>query len=268
MKVGIIQNLVTDDISLNIKEMKKQIEQCDADFIVLPEMWNCPYENEIMKTSISYFKESYDMLKETAKQTKKWIVGGTIAYPFKDKIYNTCFVFNDEGKEVASYDKTHLFELHANFTEYTEKEVFSPGNHFTTFDTPWAKVGIIVCYDIRFPEITRLLAKQGCEVICCPACFNYTTGTQHWEMLNRVRALENEVYFLGVGPAHYQYKNFKPYGHSMICNPNGDILVSMEEEIGHSTVDLDLKIVEYTRKKMPFWHVRRNDLYTLKEKEK
>lgn len=265
MKIGVIQNKVSDDILNNIENMKQQLLSMDCDLVVLGEMWNCPYENEIMKTSIQYFDKSYSMMKEVAKNKKMWIVGGTIAYPKDGKIYNSCFIFDDKGNEINRYDKSHLFELYAYNTEYSEKEVFTPGDHFVTFDTPWAKVGVLVCYDIRFPEVSRLLAQEGCEILCCPACFNYQTGQRHWKMLNMARALENEVFFIGVGPGYYEYKNFKPYGHSVIMHPDGSEILSLEEEITSQVIDINLDDVQYVRKKMPFWKIRRNDLYELKK---
>ena len=265
MKIGIIQNQISENILETIQKTRQQILQIDADMVILPEIWNCPYANDIMKESIHYFQQSYDMMKTTAKEKGMWIVGGTIATPRQDKIYNTCFVFDDKGNEVISYDKTHLFELHAFNTEYSEKEVFEPGNHFVTFNTPWAKIGILVCYDIRFPEVSRLLALEGCKILCCPAAFNYNTGLLHWKVLNTVRALENEVYFCGVGPAHYDYNGFSPYGHSMIVDPFGKEVIAMEEEVGYRVVDIDLEKVNYTRQKMPLWKVRRNDLYKVEK---
>lgn len=267
MKIGIIQNHITDNIHNNILEMKKSLQSIEADLVVLPEMWNCPYENEIMKASIQYSMESKQMLQSLAKEKHMWIVGGTIAYSENNTIYNSCFVFDDQGNEVGRYDKTHLFELYAYNTTYSEKDVFSPGDHFLTFQTPWAKVGVLVCYDIRFPEVSRILAQEGCEILCCPAAFNYQTGKRHWKMLNTIRALENEVFFIGVGPAHYQYKNFIPYSHSILVGPDGSECMSLDESITSQVVEINLEDLKYTREKMPFWRIRRTDLYIVKEKK-
>lgn len=140
-----------------------------------------------------------------------------------------------------------------------------PGNHLQCFDTPWGKCGILLCYDIRFPEVSRILAQNGAQILFCPAAFNEQATKKHWKLFVQTRALENEVFLCGVAPAKYTYKNYTSGGHSMLVDGFGNIVVELNEEEACKVVDIHLKDIEKVRKRMPYWKVRRNDLYELKE---
>ena len=202
-------------------------------------------------------------LKKLAKSHRIWIVAGSIC---ADK-YNRCYILNSDGDIVCSYDKTHLFEFH-NKQDYCENEVFVPGNHLQCFDTPWGKCGILLCYDIRFPEVSRILAQNGAQILFCPAAFNEQATKKHWKLFTQTRALENEVFLCGVAPAKYTYKNYTSGGHSILVDGFGNIVVELGEEEAYKVVDIDLNDIEKVRKRMPYWKVRRNDLYELKEIKK
>ena len=172
MKICMYQMSVSMDNQQNIAKLKN-IPNCDI--LVLCEMWNCPYHNDALKTA--YLRhDGLEALKNVAKSNKIWIVAGSIA----DK-YNRCYILNSAGNIVCSYDKTHLFEFH-NHQDYCEKEVFIPGNHLQCFDTPWGKCGILLCYDIRFPEVSRILAQNGAQILFCPAAFNEQATKKHWKL--------------------------------------------------------------------------------------
>ena len=155
-----------------------------------------------------------------------------------------------------------------NFKDYCENEVFVPGNHLQCFDTPWGKCGILLCYDIRFPEVSRILAQNGAQILFCPAAFNEQATKKHWKLFTQTRALENEVFLCGVAPAKYTYKNYTSGGHSILVDGFGNIVVELGEEEAYKVVDIDLNDIEKVRKRMPYWKVRRNDLYELKEIKK
>lgn len=249
---------VSVDNQINIQKLQ-DIPTCDI--LVLSEMWNCPYHNDILKQGYLRHDESLNALLKLSKEKNIWIVGGSIC----TKKYNRCYILHN-GKIVCTYDKTHLFEFH-NHSNYCESDVFVPGDHLQCFDTPWGKCGVLLCYDIRFPEVSRLLAKQGAKILFCPAAFNEQATKKHWKLFVQTRALENEIFFCGVAPAKYTYKSYTSFGHSMIVSPFGDILLEMDEKEQTQVVDIDLSEVDKARKRMPYWKIRRSDLYQLEEND-
>lgn len=171
MKIGIIQVKVSSDIKANLSFVTKHIQSCireHAEIIVLNEMWNAPYDNEQILLSYKTHDKCYQLLQEESRKHQIIIIGGTIARKENNKIYNTCHIF-ENGKHICQYDKMHLFEVNIEGHKlYSESEVFTPGNSIKTFDTKYGRFGILVCYDIRFPEETRLLAMKQAKVIFCP----------------------------------------------------------------------------------------------------
>lgn len=259
MKICILQMKV----SINNQENLQKLQNIpDCDILVLPEMWNCPYHNEALQNSYERHDESLQALIRLAKTKQIWIVGGSIC----TNSFNRCYIINDQGNIVCFYDKTHLFAFHGQH-DYCEKDVFQPGNHFQCFDTPWGKCGVLLCYDIRFCEVSRILAQNGAQFLFCPAAFNEAATKKHWELFLRTRALENEVFICGVAPAKYTYKNYTSGGHSMVVSPFGEILLELDEKEQTQVFDVDLCQVQKARDRMPYWKIRRNDLYQLKEKK-
>lgn len=234
----------------------------DCDILVLPEMWNCPYHNEALQNNNQNHDESLHALIQLAQSKKIWIVGGSISA----NSFNRCYIIDDTGTIVCTYDKTHLFEFHGQHN-YCEKDVFKPGNHFQCFDTPWGKCGVLLCYDIRFCEVSRILSQNGAKILFCPAAFNEVATKKHWKLFLRTRALENEVYLCGVAPAQYTYKNYISGGHSMVVSPLGDILLELDEKEHVEVIDIDLNQIQKARHRMPYWDIRRNDLYQLEERK-
>ncbi|WP_281771949.1 nitrilase-related carbon-nitrogen hydrolase [Faecalitalea cylindroides] len=269
MKIGIIQVKVSSNIKANLSFVAKHIQSCikeHAEIIVLNEMWNAPYDNEQILLSYKTHDKCYQLLQEESRKHQIIIIGGTIARKENNKIYNTCHIF-ENGKHICQYDKMHLFEVNIEGHKlYSESEVFTPGNSIKTFDTKYGRFGILVCYDIRFPEETRLLAMKQAKVIFCPAAFNESAGKAHWQPLLQTRAMENQVFIVGANPQHYVYKQFKSYGHSLICDPFGKVLIDANQN-DYIVYDIDLAMIDKIRKRMPFWKIRRKDIYDLVEKE-
>ena len=254
MKICMKQMMVYEDNLLNLNQLN-DIPKCDI--LVLCEMWNCPYHNDILKNSYKRHSESLNKLIQIAKENHIWVIGGSIGVKENNSIYNRCYIINDLGEIICTYDKTHLFQLN----EYTEADIFAPGNHFQTFDTPWGKCGILLCYDIRFPEVARFLSKKGAKLLFCPAAFNEKVTPTHWDLFIKARALENEVFVCGVAPAKYAYKTYVSGGHSKIVNPFGDVIKELGDTPETSIVDINLEEVDKARKRMPYWKIRRSDLY-------
>ncbi len=254
MKICMKQMMVYQENKYNLEQLDS-IKDCDI--LVLPEMWNCPYHNELLKNSYKLHDESLDKLKQVAKKHHIWIVGGSICAKENNHLYNRCYIINSSGEVVCHYDKTHLF----TFKNYTESDVFTAGDHFQTFDTPWGKCGVMLCYDIRFPEVARILSKQQVQIIFCPAAFNESATKNHWSLLTKTRALENEVFLCGVAPAKYTYKSYTSGGHSIMVDPFGKVIKELSTSQEDCVLDIDLNRINEARVRMPFWKIRREDLY-------
>lgn len=269
IKIGIIQNEVFEDTAKTIEHVKhliqknkKELKSCD--FIVLSECWNAPYENESLKKAAQFDQNTLDFLKESARELNCILIGGSIPFKEGTKIYNRCFVLSPSGEILGYYDKTHLMELHLSHIDYQEKDVFEKGNSLMTLDTDKGKIGICICYDIRFPLMAKTLASQGIDILFVPAAFNESAGKSTWASLLKTRAMENQIFIVGVSPAKYSYKNYESYGHSLIANPFGNIERELDEKEQICAVEIDLSLIKKSRKRMPFSKIERVDLYNLK----
>jgi len=197
-----------------------------------------------------------DTLRALALRHGIWIVGGTIplvvpAVP--NKVYAACMVFNAQGDRVAEYNKIHLFDvdlpLHQEY--HRESETIAPGSQITVVATPVGKLGLAICYDLRFPELFRSLQAAGAEIIALPAAFTVPTGLAHWEILLRARAIENQVYLLAAAQTGTHPNLRKTYGHSMLVDPWGKIVTQLAEETGVLTGDIDLHYLQKLRMEFP-----------------
>lgn len=270
-KVAVCQMTVEEGKTENLQRaeamLRKAVEDFNPEILVLPEMFNCPYANDYFPSyAEEYPGESTIILSRLAKELKVYIVGGSIPEREKDKIYNTSFVFDPEGSLVARHRKMHLFDIDIEGgISFKESDTLGSGREVTVFQTPFCKIGLAICYDMRFPELMRLLAEKGAEVVVVPAAFNMTTGPAHWDSLIKVRALDNQLYFVAASPARNLKAVYHAYGHSSIVNPWGEVVVrgGAEEEIICGEVDLDY--VDKIRNQLPLLKHRRRDVYELKE---
>lgn len=259
MKITMIQFHTQASIRKNIQHLQ-DIEVNDTNVIVLPELFATYFENGMITQSENYAQDLYDRLSCLAKKNHVYVVGGTIASKHK----NMCFIFDPQGKEIAAYAKMHLLHVRAK-KEYKESDVFELGNSFCTFDLNGIRCGIVICYDTRFPELTRILAQKGIRILFVPAAFNDQVGPLHWEALLKARAIENEIFVVGVSP-YYRAKNCNVYGHSMIIDPFGRCIYEMKNEQEIASVSIDPNYVDTIRERMPLWEQRRNDLYEIIQK--
>lgn len=264
MKIAMLQVPIVENVLSNLSWVKENSSN-HSDVLILPEMWNCPYQNKNMKEAIAYQEESIQLLKDLSLRNKQVVIGGSIPYQENGKIYNACFIF-DQGKQIAKYYKMHLMTFHGK-QSYSEVEVFSPGNSFVTFEIQGVKVGILLCYDIRFPQPSTLLANKGVQILFLPAAFNQQVRKKHWEILLRTRALDNQFYVCGVNPS-YTYQSYHSDGHSMIVNPDGQIIHEMNDQVALCETDIDLACIKKIRNRMPYASIQRNDLYKGEEYEK
>ncbi|MTI67335.1 MAG: carbon-nitrogen hydrolase family protein [Firmicutes bacterium] len=274
LRVGLCQMKVKEDKLENIKKaenMIKDLANKGAKLIVLPEMFNCPYNNSNFKEYAEKYPngKTIKKLSDIANRENVHVVGGSI--PEKDdegNIYNTSFIFDNNGKLLDRHRKMHLFDIDVEGgVTFKESDVLSPGNKVTVVDTPFGKIGIAICYDIRFPELTRLMVKKGARVVIIPAAFNMTTGPAHWEVTFKARALDNQIYMLATAPARDVSASYHSYGNSLIVNPWGDVISRLDEKEGTIIKDLDLNKIDKIRNQLPLLKHLRKDLYKIKEIE-
>ncbi|EOD01563.1 carbon-nitrogen hydrolase family protein [Caldisalinibacter kiritimatiensis] len=270
LRVGLCQMLVTEDKDVNIKkadEMIKKAVSSGAKLVVLPEMFNCPYDNSYFPKFAENCPEgkTIQFMSRAAKENNIYLIGGSIPEKDeKDNIYNTSFAFDTNGNIIGKHRKMHLFDIDVEGgIRFMESDILSKGEDITVFDTEYGKVGLSICYDIRFPELMRLMVLKGARIIVIPAAFNMTTGPAHWESLFKVRALDNQVYMLGTAPARNKESSYTSYGNSIITDPWGRVVSKLDEKENILIQDLDLNMIDKIRRELPLLQHRRTDLYTL-----
>ena len=261
IKIAAIQMASGTNVSANLIEVSRQIlsaAQAGAKLIVLPENFAIIGLDDADQVKIAEddgVGPIQNFLSEQAKKNKVWLIAGTI--PLKssneDKIYAASLVYNDNGERVSRYDKIHLFDVHLEATSetYKESETIDAGNQAIVVDTPFGKIGLTICYDLRFPELFRQLILQGAEIIVLPAAFTAITGKAHWEVLLRARAIENLCYLVASAQGGYHVNGRETYGNSMIVDPWGTILDHLPQGSGYVIADVDIENVKTIRQNFP-----------------
>jgi len=270
MKIAIIQMGVDFNKGKNLEVMRHYVEKArgiDADIAVLPEMFNCPYSNDYFRDyAEKHGDESYTALSQAASSNNIYVVGGSIPELDGDSVYNTSFVFDRNGKELARHRKVHLFDIDVKGGQrFFESDTLKAGEDITVFDTEFGKMGLVICFDIRFPEICRLTALKGARVLFAPAAFNMTTGPMHWEILFRLRAVDNQLFTVGASPARDESGVYVSYGNSIAVDPWGKVLYRADAKEVMGVVDLDLSEIEKVREQLPLIKALRNDIYRIEE---
>jgi len=259
MKLAAIQMASGPNIQANLDEVAKLIAQAasqGAELIVLPENFSqMPMDDAERVSNAEEAGEGkvQNFLSEQAKKSNAWIVGGTL--PMKsqqeNKAYSSSLLYNNNGEQVARYDKIHMFDvlIEANNEAYNESASTVAGDEVVVVDTPMGKLGLSVCYDLRFPELYRIMVDQGMEICAIPSAFTAFTGQSHWEPLIRARAIENQCYVIASAQGGYHVNNRQTYGHSMIVNPWGNIMGSVGTGPGVVITELDRNVLNATRSK-------------------
>ncbi|MBI3903245.1 MAG: carbon-nitrogen hydrolase family protein [Nitrosomonadales bacterium] len=229
-KVAAVQMASGPNVSGNLSEARRLIEKAvekGARLVVLPEFFPIMGMSDTDKVRVREQSGNgviQSFLSEMARKHKVWIVGGSIplAASTPDKVLNTCLVFDENGEQVARYDKIHLFNLDLGNEHYHEASTIEPGNKVVVVDSPFGRIGLAVCYDLRFPELFR--AMKNVDIIVLPSAFTETTGKMHWEVLVRARAIENLAYVVAAAQGGYHVSGRETHGHSMIVDPWGRVL--------------------------------------------
>ncbi len=235
--------------------IKKAISQ-KADFILTPEVSSLFSLNkqQLLKQCTSMDKDEYLRgVKRLAKKYKKWIlIGSLVIKNGKKKLVNRSVLINPKGKIHSYYDKIHMYDVILNKKEkYLESRTFVPGKKYKISRLPWGKLGMSVCYDLRFPNLYRNLAKKGSLFLSVPSAFTETTGKIHWHSLLKARAIENFCYIFAPSQGGTHYNGRKTFGHSLIISPDGKIIKELGKKEGVITASIDPKIAKKLRLTIP-----------------
>lgn len=271
MKVAAIQMPTVKDKMQNIRTAGTYIEKIKAenpDFVILPEMFCCPYQTENFPVYAE--KEggpSWQAMSDYARKYHIYLIAGSM--PEADdvgKVYNTAYIFDRDGKQIGKHRKAHLFDINVKNGQYfKESDTLTSGDHATVFDTEFGKMGVMICYDIRFPEFARTMVLDGARMIFVPAAFNMTTGPAHWELTFRARALDNQIYMLGCAPARDTQAGYISWGHSIVTDPWGKVMKQLDEKEGILIEEIDLDREDQIREQLPLLKHRKSEMYHLQE---
>ncbi|XP_056631941.1 omega-amidase NIT2 isoform X2 [Diorhabda carinulata] len=270
IRAALIQMKVGTELVKNLENASKHIakaKESGAGLVSLPECFNSPYGTNFFKQYAEGIPKgsTCDMLSKAAKENSIYLIGGTFPEIENGKYYNTCTVWNPEGNLIAKYRKMHLFDIDIpGKVTFKESDILSPGNEFTTFNIDDIKVGLGICYDLRFEELAKIYRLEGCKLLVYPAAFTTTTGPLHFELLQKARAVDNQLFVCGISPSRNE-KGFRAYGYSQVTNPWGKVLVQAKEDEDIVYADIDFSECDEVRANIPIFNQRRTDIYDVKK---
>ncbi len=265
-RVAAIQMVSGADVDANLDEAARLIStavSAGAEFVVLPENFAIMPTKDAGQLQVMERDGDgpiQEFLSAQAHQNHIWLVGGSIPLVSSQpsKVRAACLLFNDRGERVARYDKLHLFDVKLdNGEEYSESLTIEPGESVVVVDSPIGRLGLTICYDLRFPEIFRQMLDQGAEIFSVPSAFTATTGKVHWEILLRARAIENLAYVIGAGQGGSHSSGRETYGDSIVIDPWGKVINRLARGPGIVTADIDRKRLEKLRRSLPSIEHRR-----------
>ncbi len=260
-RVAAIQMASGPNIGANLIEAERLIGMAvenGAELLVLPEnfaLMGLTEEDKVKSCEEEGRGPIQDFLSRQAATHGVWIVGGTLPLRSSQagKVYAACLLYDSSGAVVARYDKMHLFDvrIEASRENYTESLTIVPGERVTVVDTPFGRLGLAVCYDLRFPELFRCMLEQDAELFAIPSAFTAVTGKAHWEALVRVRAIENLCYVVAAAQGGYHINGRETYGDSMVVDPWGNVLDRLANGAGVVCASLDLEHLQGIRRGFP-----------------
>ncbi|MGN0364299.1 MAG: carbon-nitrogen hydrolase family protein [Bilifractor sp.] len=257
MRIAQIQSHVYADKQKNLDMLAQylnRLEDSGVDLVTIGEMFTTPYETSCFP---AYAEpeggESWQCLADLARTHRIYLSAGTIPeVDAQGHVYNTAYVFDREGRQIAKHRKVHLFDIDVEGGQhFRESDTLTAGNTATVFDTEFCRMGLCICFDCRFPEIVREMVLAGAKLVLVPASFNMTTGPAHWELMFRSRALDNQCYMVGTSDARDPSFSYVSWGHSIVTSPWGDVVAQMDEKEGIQITDLDLPYVDKVRRELP-----------------
>lgn len=264
IKVALCQNKPIYDKEANIVHAISLIEEAasnGARLISLPEIFYYPYELLALRRVADSNTATLERLQYAAKKCNIYLCTGSLAVKDNKEIRNTSYLLGPSGEILLEYSKSHLFDVKFDGLNVRESVIFTPGNEVEVASTLIGTIGILICYDIRFPEMARTCTLKGAEIIIVPAAFNTISGPAHWHVLMRARAIENQIFLLAASQARVESSEYEAYGHSLIVDPWGTILAEAGEDEEIIYADLQSQVLTDTRKQMPLLSQRKPDLY-------
>jgi predicted amidohydrolase len=255
--VAAVQMVSTPVVEENIAVVRRLVAQAaaqGAQLVLLPEYWSIMGMLETDKIGHAEHLDAgpvQALMANLARQHQVWLIGGTLPLvaPEAGKVLNTMLVYDPSGARVARYDKIHLFSFSKGDESYDEARTIVPGNRVAMFESSFGKVGLSVCYDLRFPELYRAMGE--CTLIVVPAAFTYTTGKSHWETLLRARAIENQCYVLAAAQGGTHPNGRRTWGHSMLIDPWGEVKAVLDEGEGLVIGDIESHRLQKVRESLP-----------------
>lgn len=265
MRVGLVQLTVSDDPVANLPVTLAYVRQAvseGARFVLTPELTNGLSSSRSHQRSVFRNEDADQTLSALRKEASTagiWLLIGSLGLLTTDtdgRFANRSFLIGPEGQIAARYDKIHMFDVNVSPSEvYRESEGYRPGSRAVLAEMPFARIGMTVCYDLRFPALYRRLAQAGAQVLTVPAAFNHITGAAHWEVLLRARAIETGCFVLAPAQTGFHPetagKGRRTHGHSLAVAPWGEVLADGGTEPGVTVVDLDLARVDEARGRVP-----------------
>ncbi len=259
----IVPSFDTDQSMIHASEMITEAAESGAKLICLPEMFYHPYSLDKIKGIHGKENCYLETFTRIARQKEICINTGSMVVERNGMLYNMSHLITPDGFIAGEYSKCHLYDARIAGLQVSESTVFTKGHGITIVNTQFGKIGIMICYDIRFPEFSRLYALEGVDILLIPSVFNVITGSAHWTTMVRSRAIENQFFVLATSQGRIPSTSYAAYGHSMACDPWGEILCEAQEREEIVYAEIDLSCIEQTRNKLPFLSHRRTDLYNL-----
>ncbi|MCF2132921.1 MULTISPECIES: carbon-nitrogen hydrolase family protein [Burkholderiaceae] len=257
-----LQMVSTPDVSRNLQAAGELIAEAaagGAQLVLLPEYFCFMGHRDADKLAVRETPGDgpiQQFLADAAARHRVWVIGGTLPLvaPESGRVMNTTLVFDPQGRAVARYDKIHLFNFEKDDESFDETRTIRPGTDVVAFDAPFGRVGLSVCYDLRFPELYRKLGD--CALIVVPSAFTYTTGHAHWEMLLRARAVENQCYVLAAAQGGKHENGRRTWGHSMLVDPWGEVVAVRADGAGVVAGTIDVRRITQVRQSLPAYRHR------------
>jgi deaminated glutathione amidase len=267
MRAAAVQLNSTDHYERNLEVAERLVRDAagdGAELVVLPEKWTLLGPPEAIRAAAEPLDgPALSAASDWARELGIFLVAGSVPelVPDREKLANTSVMFGPSGERLAVYRKIHMFDVEVGDVSYRESEIEEPGDQIAVGDANGTKVGLTICYDLRFPELYRILALGGARVVTVPSAFTERTGRDHWEVLIRARAIEDQIFLVAAGQVGSAPPHYRSFGRSMIVDPWGVVLAQAPDTECFSSADLDFSNQDATRESLPSLRHRRPEAY-------